>query len=508
MRRVSRDLRIPPVDEARLARRAAARLRRARGALARPPLAAAAPGAAAVLTALARALRALPGPERRRLLCGPDLRGFLAEAETWIEVARLAPAAARRRRRGRPDGGITARLFDRVSRTEHLAVLLPAGRADRGFPARAGRLARRRLRAAIADLAALVLGLRLARPGGGALDLALEFRAEPEQGRPPGRIDLGTIAGPAGPLAIAAGRSRGRAPEGRDRPARRLRAVLEGRTLVLCEPGRRLTLLPAAGSPWRFAEEGARARVPAPAGGAPFALVRRETVPGTPIVIAPRLISRPRRLHVGRPVPGLGRRLARALRLVRLAWPEACAEILQRTWMVVPVVERGLVSYSLAARPGVSFLNVSRKSIVELADDLLHETAHHRLHDLEELRRLLAPGPATGEVQAFDSPWRGAPRPLHGLFHGAYTFLFRAELLRRLLRLARRRPRLLAGDLGRHGPAWLIREHARERAMLAAALRDLRRAARAGLLTAGGRRLLRSMRTWHGRAPSARRRRS
>src|SRR6185436_14224579 len=113
-------------------------------------------------------------------------------------------------------------------------------------------------------------------------------------------------------------------------------------------------------------------------------------------------------------------------------------EIRRRTAMVVPVLERRLVSYSLAARPGVSFINVRGKRTVDLADDLLHETAHHLLHEAQELVDLLVRGPETEETQAYDSPWRRARRPLHGILHGSYTFLFRAELFTRILRARRR----------------------------------------------------------------------
>jgi HEXXH motif-containing protein len=490
---------LTPIDPARLARRTALRLGRVRRALTSRPLATAVPGAAPVFSALEDALRRRPAAERLRLLGGPDLRGFLSEAETWIEVSRLAAATARRGRglrprRSSPDRARAAvRLFDLISRTEHLTALVPRRRFDAGIPARAARFSERRLRLALSDLSAFLLGLCLDLPAARPLRLTLEARPEPEQGRPPGRIDLGMIACAAGPLAITL-------PRGRARIA----AHLAGRTLTLRAPGAGPAFLPAAGSRIRLPIEASRGpgrRRPAPQAGP--RLVRRDTIPGTCILLAPLLVSTPGRLQFGRPVTGLGRRLARALRIVRLAWPEGDREILQRTWMVVPVRERGLVSYSLAARPGVSFINVFGKSIVDLADDLLHETAHHRLHDLQELDRLLAPGPATAEVQAFDSPWRRTRRPLHGLLHGAYTFLFRAELFHRLLRLSGSCPRLLAADLRRHGRPFIRRELRRERAMLAQALRDLGRAARTGLLTRAGRDLLRGMGRWFRRQGTA-----
>jgi HEXXH motif-containing protein len=235
--------------------------------------------------------------------------------------------------------------------------------------------------------------------------------------------------------------------------------------------------------------------------GAPR-LVRRRLVPGTTLLLAPALRSSPRRLAVGADIKDLDRRLARALRLVRLAWPDAHREILARTTMVVPIRETGLISYSLAARPGVSFINVTGKSTIALADDLLHETAHHLLHDIQEVTRLLRRGPDTEETQAFDSPWRGTRRPLHGILHGAYTFLFRAELFARLLATGRRLPGVLGPLLGRGGTAFLGRELRRELKLCARAQRDLTVAARAGLLTPDGRALVRALEAWRRRIAS------
>jgi HEXXH motif-containing protein len=172
--------------------------------------------------------------------------------------------------------------------------------------------------------------------------------------------------------------------------------------------------------------------------------------------------------------------------------------------MVVPIRETGLVSYSLAARPGISFINVSGKQVIELADDLLHESAHHLLHDIQEIATLLVPGPETADVQAFDSPWRGTRRPLHGLLHGCYTFLFRAELLIRLRDVRGAPSRLLASLLGRAFPAFARREAHREMAMLRDGLRQLETAARAGLLTAAGGRLMHAMGIWHARLTASR----
>jgi HEXXH motif-containing protein len=147
----------------------------------------------------------------------------------------------------------------------------------------------------------------------------------------------------------------------------------------------------------------------------------------------------------------------------------------------------------------VSFLNVHGKNTLTLADDLLHETAHHLLHGIQEAVDLLRRGPETEEVQAFDSPWRGSRRPLHGILHGTYTFLFRAELFTRLAAAHARLPRALGPLLGPGGLSFVRRERRRELSMIRSALVDLERAAEAGLLTPAGRTLLRAMSAWRAR---------
>jgi hypothetical protein len=436
---------------------------------------------ARLVAATGAILREISPGQRGRLLHGPDLRGFLSEAEGWTEILALTALASRA---GVSGTAARDRLFDRVSRTEHLATLVPRGRLDAGFPARARRFAGARLAALETDAAAFLLGARLASGAGeGGPALRLAAGAEPEQGRPAHRIDLGMFGGPAGALALEL---RG------GRPGMPLTATLAHGTLVVS--GRYIVaVFPAAGSPLRF-----------PAGAAPsdsgaVRLVRRPLIPGTSILLAPSVESSARRLKVGRDIAGLDRRLERALRLVRLAWPDGHREVLARTAMVVPVREPGLVSYSLAARPGVSFINVHGKSTLQLADDLLHETAHHLLHDVQETADLLVRGPETEEIQAFDSPWRGTRRPLHGLLHGAYTFHFRAELFTRLLETRRRLPRLIGPLLGRGGAGFVRRELGRELAMIRRALDDLHAASRFGLLTPAGRALLRALEAWRRR---------
>src|SRR5207245_9241450 len=100
-------------------------------------------------------------------------------------------------------------------------------------------------------------------------------------------------------------------------------------------------------------------------------------IPGTSIILAPRVDSSARRLEVRREIPGLGMRFAAALRIVRLAWPEAHRQITARTFMVVRVRERGRASYPLPSRPGPPFIHAPGKTLRDPPVDPLHESAHH-----------------------------------------------------------------------------------------------------------------------------------
>ncbi|HEV8199675.1 MAG TPA: HEXXH motif-containing putative peptide modification protein [Candidatus Polarisedimenticolia bacterium] len=456
-------LRLARMAEARTLRRLRVLERRLR---ARPKL-------RRLVSALPPLIAAAPSSLRRRILHGPDLRGFLSEAETWSDMLHRAR-----------HGTDANRLFDLVARTEHLTALVPTGRLDAGFPARSRRLALLRLRALEGEASALILGIRLAdppvhgrKPGAPAV-LHLRARPDAEQGRPGDRIDLGAFGGTSGALTLRL------SPR-----VRKVRARLTPRALLLRQDQ----------GPEQAFPLGALALAgPLPEGPLPRP-ERRSVIPGTAIVLTPAVRSTARTLLVGRPLPGLGERLAQGLRLVQLAWPDGAREILCRTAMVVPVLERRLVSYSLAARPGVSFINVVGKRTVDLADDLLHETAHHLLHEAQESIDFLVPGPATEETQAWDSPWRRARRPLHGILHGAFTFLFRAELFTRILAARRRWPAVIDPLLGRGGAAFVARERRKELSMMTRALTDLRRARRDGLLTPAGRALVAGLAAWHRR---------
>jgi hypothetical protein len=313
-------------------------------------------------------------------------------------------------------------LFDCAARGPWLARLAPSGRMDGRLRRRAASLGRELIGKAVSRLPALLAGVT---PSGCSFGpFPLDLRADPEEGRAAREVVLPN----AGPVEIRFG----------------------GRTWVLLA-GKEAQLL-GRGQP----------RMSAPV-----------FIPGSSIRITRRVRWSRTGLRVG-PHPGEAtHRLGDALALLDAAWPEAGREVRAQTFVVVPLVEKGTVSYSHPERPGYSYINLSGKTLVNLADDLLHESAHHRLHGLEEIEGPLVDD--DGEPRYW-SPWRRTIRPVHGILHAAYTFTWRAALLSRLLGLeAARLPRV-----------WIEGELKRESAMLRWSIGDLVDARKLELLTPAG----------------------
>ncbi len=315
-------------------------------------------------------------------------------------------------------------LFDVLARGPHLATVLPGGGMDAASTRRARALGKRLVRRVLRRLPEVLLFLT--PPGKKFGPFMLDLEADAEEARVAGELHVAFPSPYTWKL---------------DSPAR----------VELC------------GDEVRVALRKTRPRYQP-----------RERIPYSGIVVARRVIAGRQGLRPGPAARGLAPRLGEGLDLVRQAWPDAWREILIHTRVLVPLDQRGVVSYSLPQRPGTSYINVEGKRVVDLADDLLHETAHHRLHSLEEL----APLQRKGADAHYYSPWRRQVRPLHGILHATYTFTFRVQLFQCLLALSGRLPR-----------AWLRREIARERDMLQQSLLCLRDAEDRRLLTAAGSRL-------------------
>jgi HEXXH motif-containing protein len=372
-----------------------------------------------------RALARLPDRhDARRFLLGHVMQGWLFELEQAVRLC----SAARCSRQA---------VFELVLDTVQLQRLVPRGRADRDLPRRAARLGRALLARALAELP--LIAAVWVRPRQ-ALRARIRPAADAELGRPSGELWLG-----AGELVLRR----------RARSAVTVKGVLDGHGL---------RLRPASG--WRI-EPGA-------------------ALGDSAIRVGNRVYSDARGQRVGGRDRRAELRLGRALALVDRAWPAAGGWLRRRTTMVVPLEEAGTVSYSQMVRPGLSYIVTRGKRIVQLADDLVHENAHHELHLREQLGALER---SDGSPVLY-SPWRRSLRPVRGLLHACFTFLRRAELFLRLLDCGPRRPELRRGSMA--GAMFLARGVLEEMAALEFSLTDLKRIGRYDL-TAAGRVLLDEM---------------
>jgi HEXXH motif-containing protein len=179
----------------------------------------------------------------------------------------------------------------------------------------------------------------------------------------------------------------------------------------------------------------------------------------------------------------LPERFARALSVIRAAWPGGAQNLALLTTRVVPLQARGVVSFSYRHRPGLSFINCFDRDQFDLIDDLIHENSHHQLNLYLRKARLIQ-GDRNQEI--FYSPWRRSLRPLRGILHATFTFTMGAILFERLSSNAARLGHLLS-------QAEVLRARARgleEVSSVQYSFKDLDWAAKRGWLTVSGVRLV------------------
>ena len=94
------------------------------------------------------------------------------------------------------------------------------------------------------------------------------------------------------------------------------------------------------------------------------------------------------------------------------------------THTIVPVNEKGIVSYSMQSLPGYSCINLFERDSIDLMDDLLHENGHHYLNTYLNHLDLIH----EDDDKIYYSPWRKALRPIRGIYHAVFTFYWALEL--------------------------------------------------------------------------------
>ncbi|MBT3585937.1 MAG: hypothetical protein HN509_13605 [Halobacteriovoraceae bacterium] len=121
-------------------------------------------------------------------------------------------------------------------------------------------------------------------------------------------------------------------------------------------------------------------------------------------------------------------RIKNALAILKELSPDCFAALQNFTHTLIPVNEPGIVSYSVQSLPGFSCVNLFERDFVDLVDDLIHENGHHLMNHLLTEKELIV----EDAEKIFHSPWRNAPRPIRGIYHGTLTFFWALKLFKDL----------------------------------------------------------------------------
>ncbi|MBF8184773.1 hypothetical protein ITP53_03245 [Nonomuraea sp. K274] len=134
--------------------------------------------------------------------------------------------------------------------------------------------------------------------------------------------------------------------------------------------------------------------------------------------------------------------LTAALDLIDAVWPEMGREINLLVKQIVPIHSAETVAFSNTVLNGLIFLRTDLDDVAVAAERIIHETSHLRMNAVFHMHPVHQHPPE----ERLHSPYRKVPRPVDGLYHGAFVF---ARIARFLLRA-----HTVAG-----GDVWLSRLH-------------------------------------------------
>ncbi|OJD55688.1 hypothetical protein CN900_14475 [Bacillus anthracis] len=106
-----------------------------------------------------------------------------------------------------------------------------------------------------------------------------------------------------------------------------------------------------------------------------------------------------------------------ALDLIKQFWPEMYDELYSNVHHIVFFEPPGLPFFSDFRVHGVIFAAHMERSILKIAEWIVHEASHIRLNTLMCAR----PHLSNSMELRYPSPWRDDPRPLYGIYHGCFV---------------------------------------------------------------------------------------
>ncbi|UXH46382.1 HEXXH motif-containing putative peptide modification protein [Rossellomorea vietnamensis] len=116
------------------------------------------------------------------------------------------------------------------------------------------------------------------------------------------------------------------------------------------------------------------------------------------------------------------------LNTIKDVWPEYYLEIKGHIKLIGIMDTDAFGGFTTDILPDAIFISHHPYDFMWVTENLVHECAHSRLNQLF----LIDPVVLNDHEERFKSPWRKDPRPMKGVFHGAYAFARVALWLERL----------------------------------------------------------------------------
>jgi len=174
-----------------------------------------------------------------------------------------------------------------------------------------------------------------------------------------------------------------------------------------------------------------------------------------------------------------------ALEIINEANPKLYTTFKNFTKVIVPINEKGIVSYSMQSLPGFSSINMFERDFLDLLDDLLHENGHHYMNHFLNVDELII----EDDEKIYYSPWRRALRPIRGIYHAYFTFYW-AYILYKSLYIALKEDRIKSYKFSSEQENKIMRRALEEYYMIDFCWSDLNKGKKSGKISDEGMKLI------------------
>lgn len=106
------------------------------------------------------------------------------------------------------------------------------------------------------------------------------------------------------------------------------------------------------------------------------------------------------------------------IKLIKEVWPEFHAEIMGHIKQMAIIDSDAFGGFTSNLLPDAVFLAHRPYDSLRITENIIHECSHSRLYQLMEIDPVVM----NDHEETYHSPWREDPRPMDGVFHGAFVF--------------------------------------------------------------------------------------